>query len=48
MGDLYVGLDLHSGNTYMGIMEGESKKRVYQKRHKNNLEGDTASTGAFS
>ena len=38
MGDLYVGLDLHSGNTYMGIMEGGSKKRVYQKRHKNNLE----------
>jgi hypothetical protein len=35
-----VGLDLHSKNTYMGIMEGESKKRVFQKRHGNGLGED--------
>lgn len=38
MGELYAGLDLHSGNTYIGIMEGGSKRRVYQKRHRNILE----------
>ncbi len=37
MAELYAGLDLHSRNTYMGIMEGESKRRVYQKRHRNDL-----------
>jgi transposase len=37
MGELYVGLDLHSVNTYMGIMEGETKRRIYQNRHRNEL-----------
>jgi len=33
---LYAGLDLHSRNTYIGIMEKEFK-RVFRKRVSNNL-----------
>jgi transposase len=34
---LYAGMDLHSSNTYLGIMEVGSMKRVYNKRIHNNL-----------
>jgi transposase len=34
---LYAGMDLHSQNTFVGIMEKVSMKRVYQKRIPNNL-----------
>ena len=30
MGELYAGLDLHSSNMYIGIMESESKRMVYR------------------
>ena len=29
--ELYAGMDLHSRNTYVGILEGESKKRIYDR-----------------
>lgn len=32
MNELYAGMDLHSRNTYIGIMDKDSKKRVFQKR----------------
>jgi transposase len=35
--ELYAGMDLHSRNTYVGILEEESKKRVYDKRLVNDL-----------
>lgn len=38
MSELYVGLDLHSGNTYVGIIEKGSMKRVFEKRVRNNIE----------
>lgn len=34
---LYAGMDLHSQNTFIGIMEKGSMKRVYQKRVQNDL-----------
>lgn len=34
---LYAGMDLHSQNTYVGIMEKGSMQRVYQKRIPNDL-----------
>lgn len=34
---LYAGMDLHSGNTFIGIMEKGSMRRVYQKRVQNDL-----------
>ena len=34
---LYAGMDLHSQNTFIGIMEKGSMKRVYQKRVPNDL-----------
>lgn len=38
MGELYVGMDLHSGNTFIGIIEKGSMKRVFEKRVRNNLD----------
>jgi hypothetical protein len=38
MSELYVGLDLHSGNTYIGLIEKGTMKRVFEKRVRNNLE----------
>jgi transposase len=38
MRELYVGMDLHSGNTYVGILEKGSFKRVFEKRVRNSLE----------
>jgi len=35
--ELYVGLDLHSRNTYIGIMDNDFK-RVFKKRVPNHLE----------
>ena len=35
--ELYAGLDLHSRNTYLGILDG-SHKRVFKKRMANDLE----------
>lgn len=35
--ELYAGMDLHSSNTYLGIMENASMKRVYHKRIHNDL-----------
>ena len=35
--ELYAGLDLHSRNTYIGILDKELK-RVFKKRVANNLE----------
>jgi transposase len=35
--ELYAGMDLHSRNTFVGIMDKESKKRVYEKRLTNDL-----------
>jgi hypothetical protein len=37
MSKLFVGMDLHSGNTYIRIIEKGSLKRVFEKRVKNNL-----------
>lgn len=37
MRELYAGMDLHSRNTYVGIMEKGTMKRVYQKRIRNDL-----------
>jgi len=34
---LYAGMDLHSRNTYIGIIDHKTMKRVYQKRHINDL-----------
>lgn len=36
--ELYAGMDLHSRNTFVGIMDKESMKRVYEKRLNNNLD----------
>ena len=38
MSELYAGLDLHSGNTYVGIIEKGSMKRIYEKRVKNRID----------
>ena len=38
MRELYGGLDLHSGNTYIGLIEQGTMKRVFEKRVRNNLE----------
>jgi len=38
MSELYAGLDLHSGNTYIGLIEKGTMKRVFEKRVRNNLE----------
>jgi hypothetical protein len=38
MSELHAGLDLHSGNTYVGIIEKGSSKRIFEKRVRNNLE----------
>ena len=38
MSELYTGMDLHSGNTYVGIIEKGTRKRVFEKRVRNNLE----------
>ena len=38
MSELYAGLDLHSRNTYVGIIEKGSMKKVFEKRMKNNIE----------
>ncbi len=38
MSELYVGLDLHSGNTYIGLIEKGTMKRVFEKRVRNNVE----------
>lgn len=35
--ELYAGLDLHSRNTYTGIIDRESKRRIYEKRIKNDI-----------
>ena len=35
--ELYAGLDLHSRNTYIGILD-QNLKRVFKKRVVNNLE----------
>jgi len=35
--ELYVGMDLHSNNTYVGILEKQDQKRVYHKRLPNEL-----------
>ena len=37
MNELYAGMDLHSRNTYIGIMEKDSKKKVFEKRVPNHL-----------
>ena len=37
MSELYGGMDLHSGNTYVGIMEKDTRKRVFDKRVRNNI-----------
>ena len=37
MRELYAGMDLHSRNTYVGVMEKGTMKRVYQKRIHNDL-----------
>lgn len=38
MRELYAGLDLHSGNTYVGIIEKGTSRRIFEKRVRNNLE----------
>jgi hypothetical protein len=38
MSELYSGLDLHSGNTYIGLIEEGTMKRVFEKWVRNNLE----------
>ena len=38
MSELYAGLDLHSGNTYIGLIEKGTMKRVFEKRVRNNLD----------
>ena len=38
MSELYAGLDLHSGNTYVGVIEKGSSKRIFEKRVRNNLD----------
>ena len=38
MSELYTGMDLHSGNTYVGIIEKGTTKRVFEKWVRNNLE----------
>ena len=38
MSELYAGLDLHSGNTYIGLIEKGTMKRVFEKRVRNNVE----------
>ena len=35
--ELYAGMDLHSSNTYLGIMEDRSMKKIYHKRIHNDL-----------
>ena len=35
--ELYAGMDLHSRNTYLGILERETNKRIYGKRLVNDL-----------
>ena len=38
MSELYAGMDLHSGNMYMGIIEKGTSKQVFEKRVRNKLE----------
>jgi transposase len=38
MRELHAGLDLHSGNTYIGLIEKGTMKRVFEKRVRNNLD----------
>ncbi len=42
----YVGIDLHSTNNYIGIIDQEDK-RIYGKRHRNNLDEVLAALGRF-
>jgi hypothetical protein len=35
--ETYAGIDLHSSNNYIGIIDGNDK-RLYSKRHENRLE----------
>lgn len=35
--ELYVGMDLHSNNTYVGILDKETQEKVYHKRLPNEL-----------
>ena len=37
MNELYAGMGLHTRNTYIGIMEKDSKKKVFEKRVPNHL-----------
>ena len=37
MEELYAGMDLHTRNTYIEIMEKDSKKKVFEKRVPNHL-----------
>ncbi|MBW1717384.1 MAG: hypothetical protein JRJ77_16450 [Deltaproteobacteria bacterium] len=37
MEELYAGMDLHTRNTYIEIMEKDSKKKVFEKRVPNDL-----------
>lgn len=44
---LYAGMDLHSSNTYLGIMD-EKFQRVFKKRLKNDLSLILASLEPFN